>query len=836
MQKLGFRNMKSLERLKSFQVPAPKAAESLPPASTRLWSDSSTSGSFAGLKIAAEKMVREHALVRTELDLANSKLKKSLDHIMMLEEKLQAAFNENSQLKVKYQIHQNLWQDLESKFSATNALCGQLSETIKALACQVENVETDKQLIEEKLSSNSAALDTLNDQLSNLSLKLDSADETIKDREKELKELKFEKQEREAFYQDQQCRSAKVMENKDAMIKSLEADVMTYKMDIDSLKSNLENAHKELKQKEKDVTQMKVSLEKLERENSNICSSNHELSDNLSRSLVEIQSLEDTANAFSTALTELDKQSIAMEDMATKLFSVCDTFCMLCKHEKMLVSKLAKQKHDQLYQEYLHMKSEKDELQSANQKLNDKVYELQRTEESLLVQHAEECQSTEEQIRKLESEVEALTLKKNANVKLIKELEEKAENLSGSLRSSQDKTKELLLRLSELELESKEKEDKLEADVQKNTDEIVALQTDLGKSSEQVDSLEKKVNQLCNDLKEKEQLIMEFNEREKCLENQKAEIQTLLVTAESKFSDAKKQYDSMLDNKQLELSKHLKEISQRNDQAITDIRNKFELEKQEFLSLEKEKADKAVADMERSCEQRLDQCKKESELHLTRIQEEQSVMLKRIQEEHEKKELSLKSNHGEELKRIQLQVENELREKIKIIRNEHEEERQKALLQMQWRVMSDRPQENQEVDSEKENSVSSVRMREPVIRKRRMQAPKVRSKADAKDSPYPAEQSPMSTLLRNVEKEHSGMMDMSNHSKKVTRREYEVETNNAGKITKRRKTRTVMFGEPRRHKKAGIPGVVHTQPSNIGDLFTEGSLNPYVADDPYAFD
>lgn len=33
----------------------------------------------------------------------------------------------------------------------------------------------------------------------------------------------------------------------------------------------------------------------------------------------------------------------------------------------------------------------------------------------------------------------------------------------------------------------------------------------------------------------------------------------------------------------------------------------------------------------------------------------------------------------------------------------------------------------------------------------------------------------------------------------------------------------------------GVKGGVKPNPSNIGDLFTEGSLNPY-ADDPYAFD
>lgn len=33
----------------------------------------------------------------------------------------------------------------------------------------------------------------------------------------------------------------------------------------------------------------------------------------------------------------------------------------------------------------------------------------------------------------------------------------------------------------------------------------------------------------------------------------------------------------------------------------------------------------------------------------------------------------------------------------------------------------------------------------------------------------------------------------------------------------------------------GVKGGVHPNPSNIGELFREGSLNPYT-EDPYAFD
>lgn len=46
------------------------------------------------------------------------------------------------------------------------------------------------------------------------------------------------------------------------------------------------------------------------------------------------------------------------------------------------------------------------------------------------------------------------------------------------------------------------------------------------------------------------------------------QIQALLAATECKLAEARKQYDLMLEGKQLELSKHLKELSQRNDQVL----------------------------------------------------------------------------------------------------------------------------------------------------------------------------------------------------------------------------------------------------------------------------
>ncbi|XP_061991837.1 synaptonemal complex protein 1-like isoform X2 [Rosa rugosa] len=244
-----------------------------------------------------------------------------------------------------------------------------------------------------------------------------------------------------------------------------------------------------------------------------------------------------------------------------------------------------------------------------------------------------------------------------------------------------------------------------------------------------------------------------------------------------------------------------------------------------------------------------------------------------VQQKHDKKERCLKAKHSEELKQIQLQAENELREKMTSMRNEHEtrlralglqhedeinklqkdlylqkskEEKQRALLQLQWKVMSDEPEEEQEVNLKKEYSISS--RRNPVIRRRGQHS--LRRPEHEKDSPLVgATQTPVSTLLKKASENMNSptVMNISKHHKKVIRDGYEIETGN-GRTIKRKSRSTVMFVDPRKHKRTstskvkspksvvkGSKGEGQPCPSNIGDLFSEGSLNPY-AGDPYAFD
>ncbi|XP_058217863.1 synaptonemal complex protein 1-like isoform X2 [Rhododendron vialii] len=857
---VGLSGMKNLDQFRSSLSGSVSGA-------AKTYSNSGPSGSFANLKLTAEKLVKEQASAKTDLELANNKMKKLTEHIHALEEKLQNAFNENAKLRVKQKEDEKLWKGLESKFTSTKTLFDQLTETLQHLAVQVHDAEKDKEFFEDKLSSSASAIDNLHDQMKTLSLKLECSEETVRNCEKEFKELSIEKDEVEKSFRNEQCKAANLIDEKDTMIKHLEATVTADRLGMESLNSKLEELHCELRFKEDDLKHLRISEDMLEKEKSDLLTSNKEFASKLDKALQEIRNLEDFANLLAAKLNELDKQSLTFSDKVVQLNSLYDSCFKLVQEEKDLGSQCAKKQYDQLHSMTLHVTSEKNALQVVNKELTNTIIELRKGQEFAMVQHAEECRLAEERIRRLESEAESLLSRKSEMELLLNKSGGEIKTLSESLILSESKMQDLLLKISALESESKDSTEKLQEEIQKKLEEVESLQEEIDKHEQHRDSLEKQVGQLQTTLDEKEQLVLQSTDREKELDDQKAELQAALVDAESKLSEAKMQYDSMLERKQLELSRHLKELSQRNDQAINDIRRKFEVEKLESVTVEKEKADKAVQEMERKCDQKLAEHKEESQQYLMCIQEEHAALITCIQQEHSTKELNLKYNHSDELKRVQLQAENELREKTTLLRNEHEvqlralkcqhedecrklqeeldvqkskEDRQRALLQLQWKVMSDKPPEDQEVNSKKvRNSEGGRRSQHAPVSVENVQ----------KDSPYlKATQTPVSTLLKKVEKVNTGsVMSIPKHSRKVTHREYEVETSNGRTITKRRKTKSmVMFEDPTKRKK-GTPKVStprdvrkgmkggNPHPSNIGDLFSEGSLNPY-ADDPYAFD
>ncbi|KAF3524143.1 hypothetical protein F2Q69_00051826 [Brassica cretica] len=597
-----------------------------------------------------------------------------MDHIVALEEKLQNAFNENAKLRVMQKEDEKLWRGMESKFSSTKTLCDQLTETLQHLASQVQEAEKDKELFESKFFTSAEVIDSLKQQMGDLSSRLGVAEENIKSREKELEELKLEKEQTENSYLNEQCRTASLLKEKDATIVNSEAAIAEAKLNIENLNLQLEKVRVELTSKEDEAKYLVGVKEKLERDKMDIQLSADNLSEKLINSDQEVKKLEGFVHSLATELAELDKKNLAFVENFDKLNGLYGTHLMLLQKDRDIASDRAQRLYNQLQGELSTVTVQKEALQSSANELYEQKEELKKAKESLV-------------------------------------------------------------------------------------------------------------------------------------------------------------------------EKVIRELSTKYDKELSD-------------------------------------CKAESKHQLLSIQEDHASLILTVREEHGNKEFNLNAKHDEELRQAQIQAETELKERVTTIRNEHDaqlkalkcqyeddckklqdeldlqrskEERQRALLQMQWRVMSDKAPEEQEVSSRKEYSVSSVKVRgsrPPISRK--SQHTTVMLDEDEQDSPFVKQaETPGTKMLKKVENTNTrSIMSSQKQHSKVTRREHEAEAKD-GRTTKRRKTKgTVMFEEPQRRTTRFTPRAKTTPRSiakvaaisshpprsaNIGDLFSEGSLNPY-ADDPYAFD
>ncbi|CAI0407494.1 unnamed protein product [Linum tenue] len=655
---LGFPSMRSLDHLK----PPSGSGKSFSFSSSRPASDQMSLGNFTNPKLGAEKLVKEQLSAKMELETAYNKLKKSIESVRSLEEKLQNAFNENLKLKEVAK----LWEGLESRFASTKSFCDQqLCASLGQLSGQVERAEKDKEFFQGKLCASSNAIDKLNIQLNDLSLKLASAEGTVTMREKELADLRTEKEEISKVFVEEKGRLSKLIEDQDAILKQFEVSLAAKSLDMECLNSKLESMHLELKLKEDEINNSCIAAQNLREEKSNLHLSNEKLDNELATALQEIRKVESFVHVLTAQLVELDKQSLSFTDSYSRLSSLYDASIELVQRERALVSKHAQKKYDTLHNKFLGTTSEKEAVQLTNKELNSKILELEKALDSLRERLAEEQGSAVDKINKLESETEALLLKKDEAERLVSQLEEKIGVLTEISRSSENEMKELLLKMPKLEEEYRGNTEQLQGELQKKVEEYESLQKETQKHDQEIDSLAKKVGQIQNIVQEKEELLLQVKEREKNLEDQINENQASLTAAESRLAEVKTQYEMMLESKQLELSRHLNEISHRNDQAITEIRKKYDEEKLEIINTEKEKVriaspdwdiqvSRQLQDMERNCNQKLSEQKEESKQQLVRIQEEHaSKKIAALRSEHEAQMKTLRSQYEDVRRKLQ---------------------------------------------------------------------------------------------------------------------------------------------------------------------------------------
>jgi synaptonemal complex protein 1 len=225
----------------------------------------------------------------------------------------------------------------------------------------------------------------------------------------------------------------------DAMLKKFETTVAANRLAAEDLNSKLEEMNHELRLKGDKINSLMTTQENLAKEKSDHQSRSNDFANRLAISLQEIKILEGFLHVLAAQLVELDKQSLTFTTKFDQLNSLYDSCFKLAQQERELAVKHVQRQYDQLHDQSLSVKSERDAMKLVNQELNDKIIELQKSQESIMAQLSEECQSAKERIQSLESEAEMLMSKKKETEMLVSKLEEKIDTLSEGSRSSENK-------------------------------------------------------------------------------------------------------------------------------------------------------------------------------------------------------------------------------------------------------------------------------------------------------------------------------------------------------------------------------------------------------------
>ncbi|RLM66643.1 hypothetical protein C2845_PM16G09450 [Panicum miliaceum] len=399
MQKLtGFRSLEGFRSLVGSTSTAMKAANPKPSSDA----GGSSYGSFANLKITAEKLVKEQASVKTDLEMAHTKLRRATEQINLLEGKLQQAVNENAKLKVKQKEDSKLWQGLDSKISSTKTLCDQLTETLQQLASQTEQAEEDKKFFEEMLGKNSKALDEFNCLLHDLSTKLECAEQKIIAGKQEMLQIKQEKEEMDRSHKEQLYSNDTTIKEK---VTELDKEHASMSSHVSRMLCSFERFY-EMAQEEKMLIarSSKEKFEHLQRQYVDLSSENNALKieiEELKSRIIELQKTQEIV-----MVQHVEECQVA-EDKIRRLESGAETSASNISLLETLASEL-QGRVQKLLEDSTLAENHKQELLEKILKLESDNQELQVQLQSIMEEKSNNDESLQGEISKRDQQVDTL--------------------------------------------------------------------------------------------------------------------------------------------------------------------------------------------------------------------------------------------------------------------------------------------------------------------------------------------------------------------------------------------------------------------------------------------
>ncbi|KAH7440409.1 hypothetical protein KP509_04G105600 [Ceratopteris richardii] len=594
------------------------------------------------LKLTAEKMLQEQASVKTDLQVTYSKLEKSEQEVQLLETRLQEIKDENGMLRVKQLEAVKLWEGLESKFTSTKTFCNQLMETLQHLALQVQEVERGKQVLEEKLVERSRFYQEIKLQVEDLSAKKRNTEKiadnwkmeygdlaklheqtknTLSQEIGRLEQLEFEKETHLRTSNEMLQQERQKLNYAESQLCQLQNEVKEKMRELDEAQTEI-NAVK--KEKETQLEMINVTLQSFRNRND-------ELEQDLRAVLSKCNDLEvnsimskENVNELSAALEKC--KELMEQERNVKLETLKNLKAVESEHEKFVNFKTALGKHVNDLESEVHML--KDENEAPTMQNTSIIQELRFS-----------CKQMHD-----------LAKEKLELVQISQHLQSTLDALSATAMELISRRDHLVMENSSLHLEIQVVKSNAESVVEEKLCEIEKLTTMTAKNREVLSAQEAEIAFLRQSLLEKEQVMGGLLDEQKQLKRQCSEAIDQKLSAEKHCEEICKLAETQLETKLMELNKRIKEISERNDEEMKEIRRKCESETNQAIIKEEQKAASLLTSIREECESKIKEAQNRSLLKQKSSEIEHQAEIRELIQKHETERELLASQYQEELK------------------------------------------------------------------------------------------------------------------------------------------------------------------------------------------
>ncbi|CAI5461463.1 unnamed protein product [Closterium sp. Yama58-4] len=505
----------------------------------------------------------------------------------------------------------------------------QVCDVYKQIERQLVQEEGIRRLLDDKFGKQDLLIKELKTALVQLQNENALVNANSSESRKECMRLKRVEAELKSSLELKKREAQKYSSERDTLVKQAQASQAAYHVkekECEELASTLMQRQVDVENYKEDMKQLELSNTSLSKEISRHQSNIKLLQTTLEHRNDEVKELKAHIDRLSAELGALDSVNALSTRNADAILSQLSSSNARLQEERF--------KKEELQQELHEARKECEQLQTRVQQMEQQSKEAEEKWKRTMCQLESEHGQSKERISQLLTTLQDLEARAKEAGSEREKLQNRLEALEDKDRDTTQEKEGLQAELQCLTTDLKSTKESLEAKLFMLTTENQELSAAVAAKTEAEVQLVSANETLKGNLQANEAALSQMKEQVETLEKDYKECQEKLLPSEKQAKDLKRDYQRQMQSKQLELQKHLQEISRRNNLAMAEMRKEFEAEATRSVDEERKKAQDALESAKKNLQNQLAEEKEKYGARIKSLLEKNKSQVSELEETH----------------------------------------------------------------------------------------------------------------------------------------------------------------------------------------------------------